>query len=106
MTSKSSGTSRTEASKAASVILSPYLMRRHREQVADWLHANGVDPNLVSADHPIQVKGDTIHYRAFDLDTEGKPVMDEGAGSAVTVARTARCDRPAPDLVHRVDETG
>jgi len=98
--------SKATASKAASVVLSPHLMRRHREQVADWLHANGVDPNLVSADHPIQVKGDTIHYRAFDLDTDGKPVVDEDAGSAVTVARTARCDRPAPDLVRRVDEAG
>ena len=105
MTSKPS-TRKAEASTAASVTYSPHLMRRHREQVADWLHANGVDPNLVSADHPIQVKGDTIHYQAFDLDTEGKRVMDEGASSAVTVARTARCDRPAPDLVSRVDEAG
>ena len=94
MTSKSSA-SKTVASKPATVTFSPYLMRRHREQLADWLHANGVDVEVVSMQHAIHVEGDTIRYRAFDLSTDVQATKDGPAGDAGTVQQTARCNRPA-----------
>ena len=105
MTSKQSA-SKAAASKPAAVILAPHLMRRRREQVDDWLHANGVDPSVVSHDHAIHVEGDTIRYRAFDLDAEGRPVVDHEVGEVVTVERTARCTRPAPGLTPSDIEAG
>ena len=97
MTSKSSG-SKAAASTPATITFSPYLMRRHREALADWLHANGVDVEVVSMHHAIHVEGDTIRYRAFDLSTDIQPTKDGPADEAGTVERTARCTRPAPRL--------
>ncbi|MER7517791.1 hypothetical protein [Streptomyces sp. NPDC126499] len=104
MTSKSSA-SKTAASKPTTVTFSPYLMRRNREALADWLHANGIDPNTVSADHAIRLVGDTIWYHAFDLDPAGRRVADWEAGEMVTVERTAHCTKAAPRLTPSDDET-
>jgi hypothetical protein len=84
----------TEGSQAP-VTFSPYLMRRHHEQLADWLHANGVDPDIVATDHPVSVVDGTIHYHATELDSSDQATDDS---DAVTVERTARCVEPAPDL--------
>lgn len=105
MTSKSSG-SKAAASAPATITFSPYLMRRHREALADWLHANGVDPNTVSADHAIRVEGGVIRFRAFDLDTDGRRRADEAGTDVATVERTARCTRPAPALTPSDAEAG
>lgn len=80
------------------VAFSPYLMRRHHQQVAGWLHANGVDPDDVAFGHPVSVIDGTIHYRAVDLGSDGQPADGSSVDEATTVERTARCARPAPDL--------
>lgn len=82
------------------VMLSPYLMRRHRGQVAGWLDNLGVDPDTVSFDHPIRIKGSVVTYRA--LDTGARPAdsqADGAAGSgANTVERSTRCTAPLPSV--------
>lgn len=87
-------TSKRSPSKQATTTISPYLMRRHRHEVCDWLKVNGVDPNVVVAEHPISVRGDAIHYLAFVPDAAGSMVD----GQPATVARTARCLTAPPDL--------
>ncbi|KAB1146817.1 hypothetical protein F7R91_14665 [Streptomyces luteolifulvus] len=84
--------------RQAPVTFSPYLMRRHTEQLAGWLHANGVDPDDVAIDHPISVVDGVIHYHAADLDRSGESTDDSEVDEAITVERTARCVEPAPDL--------
>lgn len=91
---------RTEDRKAP-VTYSPYLMRRHHEQVADWLQANGVDPDVVAIDHPISVVDGVIHYHVTDLDDAGQQAEDVEAVAPAAVARTARCVEPAPNLPMR-----
>lgn len=97
MTSKQSPR-KTEASTPATVHLSPHWIRRHREQLDDWLHANGIDPDVVSPDHAIRVEGNTITYWAYGSGTTGGPEVDPETGQAVTVEQTARCTRPVANL--------
>lgn len=97
MTSKPSA-KKTGASQSPEVTLSPYLMRRHRAQLGDWFKGNGIDPNLVSADHEIHGEGTTVTYWAFDLDTDGRKQVNAGTGEAAVVKRTTRCSVPLPDL--------
>lgn len=91
--------SKPKASKQAAVTFSPYVMRRHRERLVDWLRANDIDIDTVSFDHAIQGEGNTITYWSFELDPNGRPLVDEGPSKrAATVERTAPCSEPAPDL--------
>jgi hypothetical protein len=99
VTSSKPKASSTAVSKQAAVTFSPYLMRRHRERLVDWLRANGIDIDTVSFDHAIHGEGNTITYWSFELGPDGRPLVDEGPGRpAAMVERTAPCSEPAPDL--------
>lgn len=85
------------------VTFSPYLIRRHRQQLSDWVQANGLDPDHITVHHPIRVEegkgGPVIHYRAYILADDGAKQSDpDQPDRALTESRTAPCTVPPPDL--------
>lgn len=82
---------------------SPYLIRRHRRQLCDWVQANGIDPDHIPDHHPIRVEegkgGPVIHYRAYILTDDGAKQLDpDRPDEALTEDRTTPCTVPPPDL--------
>lgn len=87
----------------AAVVFSPYVIRRHREQLAKWVTANGIEPNDVPDHHPLRVEegtdGPVIRYRAYVRSEQGRVQSDPiHSGEALTEERTAPCTVPPPDL--------
>lgn len=91
--------------KTASVTFSPYLIRRHREQLAKWMKANGLDPSDIPDDYPLRVEegegGTVIRYRAYVRTEDGSAQPDpDHSDEVLTEDRTVPCTVPAPDLDH------
>lgn len=99
--------SKTTGSKAKPeirpVTFSPYLIRRHRSRLAEWVKANGLNPNDIPLTHPIRVEdgddGPVIRYVAYARTEEDVQQADSIHSDEVpTVERTAPCTVPPPDL--------
>ncbi|MGA4864117.1 hypothetical protein ACPB9J_15870 [Streptomyces lavendulocolor] len=85
------------------VTFSPYIIRRHREELSSWVQANGLNADVIPLDHPIQVEegegGPVIRYRAYLLDDDGRAQSDRfESGELLTEERTTPCTVPPPDL--------
>jgi hypothetical protein len=98
----SKSTARLDAAGAA-VTFSPYLIRRHREELNGWLEANGLNAGVIPDHHPIRVEqeqdGTVIRYQAYVLDGDGEPQLDRASSDdALTEERTAPCTVPPPSL--------
>lgn len=99
---------RAAASKAwkpsgQAVTFSPYLIRRHREQLAEWVQANELDPADIPDHLPLRVEegkgGPVIRYHAYVRDDDGHTQVDPiHSDDVVTTERTAPCTVPPPDL--------
>jgi hypothetical protein len=95
-------TARLDATDSA-VTISPYLIRRHREELNSWVRANGLNPEIIPDHLPIRVEegsdGCVIRYWIYVLDEEGQSQPDPTElGALTTEERTAPCTVPPPDL--------
>jgi hypothetical protein len=69
-----------------------------REAVADWLYANGINPNDVPNEGPIAIKQGRIHYAALLCNEAGRHYVDESTGEAAREERTAPLTVPPEGL--------
>jgi hypothetical protein len=94
-------TAKPEQAFIQPVTFSPYTIRRHHEQLAEWVAANGLDPYEVSGHHPIRVEqgddGPVIRHHAFVRSTDGK-IQTGDTNEVLATERTAPCTVPPPDL--------
>jgi hypothetical protein len=60
-----------------------------RTAVADWLRANGIDPNDVPIEGPITIEHGRIHYAALLRNETGHRYQDPNTGDAAREERTA-----------------
>ncbi|KIF66225.1 hypothetical protein HY68_36540 [Streptomyces sp. AcH 505] len=72
-----------------------------RQAVADWLRANGVDPNHVPRDTDLTISTSPdgtrhLNYEAFVVDSEGRKMVDERGTSAAIEPRTVPLAVPPP----------
>ncbi|MEI5100328.1 hypothetical protein RB200_19595 [Streptomyces sp. PmtG] len=92
----------------ARLISSKTLSGLHRAQgrtdeICDWLRANDVEPDHVSADHDVTIEerpdgGRVIRYRAFLLDDSGHNLADVArGGEPLTERRTVPLVVEPPD---------
>lgn len=84
--------------------ISPRGLSAHREQLAAWLKANGIDPRQVPLTHPLRVeegggggRHGVIHYRVFSLTPDGRRQLDD-KHVVLSEPRTAPCTVPLPAL--------
>ncbi|WP_432136818.1 hypothetical protein [Streptomyces sp. bgisy154] len=85
------------------ITITPEEVTTHREDLAAWVQANGIDPHTVPLGHPIRVEkgvaGPVIVYRAYVRNERGWLQIDpENDDEALTVECTAPCTVPPPDL--------
>lgn len=57
--------------------------------VAEWLRANGIDPDDVPIEGPITIEQGHIHYTALLRNEDGHRYQDPGTGDAAREERTA-----------------
>lgn len=85
------------------ITLPPGVLSTHREQLAAWLEANGIDSRQVPLTHPIRVEegeGEghgVVHYRVFALTPDGRRQLD-GKHVVRSEPRAAPCTVPLPTL--------
>lgn len=59
-----------------------------REAVAEWLTANGIDPNEVPEEGPLAIERGCIRYAALLRNEAGHRYMDASTGQAAREGRT------------------
>ncbi|NEA67538.1 hypothetical protein [Streptomyces sp. SID12488] len=67
--------------------------------VADWLRANGIDPNDVPHEGPITIDGQCIRYAALLRNEDGHRYVDQATGDAAREERTASLKVEPPEKV-------
>ncbi|MGW7359458.1 hypothetical protein ACWGI0_23200 [Streptomyces sp. NPDC054802] len=85
------------------ITLPPGVLSAHREQLAAWIKANGIDPAEVPLTHPLRGEAGegqarATHHRGFIRTPDGRTQFAEGGTVVRTEQRTAPCTVPLPTL--------